>query len=267
MKSKLDLIETRLQDLIERGASLLLPRSNPEQTLARLLVDAMQESLITSKDERSITAPDIYHVTIHPERMDYWHEHLQFLDTLAQEIHQAGSEVGFEFRTRPRLQLHVENLPTEDDIKVFASFSRPSVSQTSGYNLRLEKNNIEVQRPVPSNAFLIVNGTRHVALTASVFNIGRRVDNQLVIDDPRVSRHHVQLRAINGSYVLFDLNSTGGTFINSQRISQAELNPGDVISLAGYPLIYGQDVDDNNPETDDRQSPGASIPGTQPLKL
>jgi pSer/pThr/pTyr-binding forkhead associated (FHA) protein len=78
-------------------------------------------------------------------------------------------------------------------------------------------------------------------LKKSIINIGRRLDNHLVIDDPRVSRNHSQLRAIKGRFVIFDLNSTGGTFVNGQRTSQSVLYPGDVISLAGVPLVFGQD--------------------------
>ena len=77
----------------------------------------------------------------------------------------------------------------------------------------------------------------------------------LVIDDPRISRNHAQLRAIKGRYVIFDLNSTGGTFVNAQRTSQSVLYPGDVISLAGVPLIYGQD----NPP------PRPDLAGTEPF--
>jgi pSer/pThr/pTyr-binding forkhead associated (FHA) protein len=41
--------------------------------------------------------------------------------------------------------------------------------------------------------------------------------------------------------LIFDLNSTGGTYVNGQRTSQSVLYPGDVISLAGLPIIFGQD--------------------------
>jgi pSer/pThr/pTyr-binding forkhead associated (FHA) protein len=95
---------------------------------------------------------------------------------------------------------------------------------------------------LPENAFLIVEGVREFALLEAVINIGRRLDNHLVIEDPRVSRHHAQLRAINGRFVLFDLDSSGGSFVNGQRLSQGILYPGDVISLAGVTLIYGQDT-------------------------
>lgn len=93
---------------------------------------------------------------------------------------------------------------------------------------------------IPEDAFVIVDGVKVIPLTKPVINIGRRVENNIVIDDPRVSRTHAQMRAINGRYVLFDLNSTGGSYINGQRITQSIVYPGDVISLAGVNLIYGQ---------------------------
>jgi pSer/pThr/pTyr-binding forkhead associated (FHA) protein len=42
--------------------------------------------------------------------------------------------------------------------------------------------------------------------------------------------------------MLFDLDSSGGTFVNNKRIKQIALHPGDVISLAGVPLVYGHDA-------------------------
>jgi pSer/pThr/pTyr-binding forkhead associated (FHA) protein len=46
--------------------------------------------------------------------------------------------------------------------------------------------------------------------------------------------------------MLFDLNSSGGTFVNGQRIDQSILYPGDVVSLAGVTLIFGQDLPAGN---------------------
>src|SRR5574339_383918 len=103
------------------------------------------------------------------------------------------------------------------------------------------ENEPEKTDAIPENAFLIVEGVKVHPLKEAVVNIGRRLENHLVIDDPRISRNHAQLRAIKGRYVLFDLNSTGGTFVNGQRTSQTVLYPGDVISLAGVALIFGQD--------------------------
>src|SRR5512141_522509 len=93
---------------------------------------------------------------------------------------------------------------------------------------------------IPEDAFIIVDGIKVIPLNQPLIRIGRRVENNLVLDDPRVSRSHAELRAINGRYVLFDLNSTGGTYVNGLKITQSVVYPGDVISLAGVNLVYGQ---------------------------
>jgi pSer/pThr/pTyr-binding forkhead associated (FHA) protein len=76
----------------------------------------------------------------------------------------------------------------------------------------------------------------------SVFNIGRRENNDLVVPDPRVSREHAQIRVVHGECILFDLNSTGGTSVNGQRISTRTLRPGDMISFAVISFIFGEDA-------------------------
>lgn len=98
------------------------------------------------------------------------------------------------------------------------------------------------ETPIPENAFLIIEGTRSIRLRLAVTRIGRSLDNAVVIDDPRVSRHHAELHVLNDQFVLFDLNSSGGTFINGKRTSQAVLYHGDRISLAGVNLHFTQDM-------------------------
>jgi len=93
---------------------------------------------------------------------------------------------------------------------------------------------------IPEEAFLVLEGARLVPLVLPVINIGRRLENNIVIDDPRVSRYHVQLKAVDGNYELTDLNSSGGTFVNSMRITKSILYSGDEISLAGFAIIYKQ---------------------------
>lgn len=94
--------------------------------------------------------------------------------------------------------------------------------------------------PIPEEAFLVVDGVKVIPLTRPVISIGRRVENTVVLDDPRVSRSHAELRAVKGRYVLYDLKSTGGSFVNGVRVTQSLLYPGDIISLAGVNVVYGQ---------------------------
>jgi pSer/pThr/pTyr-binding forkhead associated (FHA) protein len=94
---------------------------------------------------------------------------------------------------------------------------------------------------LPVNAFFVIEGVRIYPLVKATITIGRSLENDLVIDDLRVSRNHAQLRAIKGQFVLFDLSSTRGTFINGNRIIQAILYPHDTISLGGVALTFNQE--------------------------
>jgi pSer/pThr/pTyr-binding forkhead associated (FHA) protein len=94
---------------------------------------------------------------------------------------------------------------------------------------------------IPPHAFFVIEGGTIYPLVKAIINIGRMLENHLVIDDSRVSRNHAQLRAIQGQFVLFDLNSTRGTFVNGRRISQTILYPNDAISLGGILLTFKQD--------------------------
>ncbi|MEJ5313167.1 MULTISPECIES: FHA domain-containing protein [Anaerolinea] len=98
-------------------------------------------------------------------------------------------------------------------------------------------------------AYLIIQGGKIFPLEQSVVNVGRMKDNHLILDDPRVSRHHAQIRHSPEGFMLFDLNSTGGTMVNHIPVHQWILKPGDVISLAGVTLVYGED-EQTAPEED-----------------
>lgn len=100
--------------------------------------------------------------------------------------------------------------------------------------------NAGTEIPVPENAFLIINGSKAIPLNQAIVTIGRAHDNTLVVDDPRVSRHHLELRAIHDHFVVFDLGSSGGTYVNGQRTNQGMLYPGDMISLAGVNIVFMQ---------------------------
>lgn len=107
--------------------------------------------------------------------------------------------------------------------------------------MSMKQDDLQNTRPVvPAEAFLILEGVRAFQFTGVVTKIGRGHDNDLVIDDPRVSRKHLEIRVIRNRFVLFDLNSTGGTFLNGQRTNQGMLYSGDVISLAGVNLVFTQ---------------------------
>lgn len=68
--------------------------------------------------------------------------------------------------------------------------------------------------------------------------IGKKNDNDIVVNDKTVSRNHVEIETTSDSFLLRDLNSTNGTFINGTRVKEAFLSPGDVISIGNTKIVY-----------------------------
>jgi len=229
-------IENRLQSLIEGSAARFFKRGAPEEDLVQRLARAVQNGLHRSADG-NLVAPNLYTLFVSPERMSEMEANPGLFDQLSQALEEAADQAGVAFSSPPVLRVHADPALQGGEITVHAQDSLAGLAQTSD----LSQDELLHAGDFPSNAFLIVDGTHTYPLRRSVINIGRRSDNHLVVDDPRVSRVHAQLRAVRGRYLLFDLDSTGGTFLNGERIRQAMLSPGDVITLAGVPLVYGQD--------------------------
>jgi len=238
MRTQLDLIEARLQALIESSVELVA-RGDAQHRLAHQLVEAAQKNLQTDSDNRSI-APNLYTIFLHPDSLAYWTGHGSLLDSIGKMLRDVAREYDVYFNHDPQILLQPDIHLSLEGIRVEASDQPNQDGQTAAFALPAAP----AQRNIPANAFLIYEGDKTFELNQMVVNIGRRSDNHIVLSDPRVSRAHAQIRAIRGQYVLFDLNSTGGTMVNGRRIHQCALKPGDVISLSGVPLIYGEEADD-----------------------
>jgi hypothetical protein len=89
-------------------------------------------------------------------------------------------------------------------------------------------------------AYLIVKGERTFDLLTPVVHIGRALDNDLILEDRQISRHHATLRQRYGRYILQDLGSSGGTSVNGFPVQEIVLRPGDLISLSGVDIIYAE---------------------------
>ena len=242
MKLNLDQLEAKIQSLVENQLTGIMPGIKLEDRIIQKLATALKQNIIEQKDKGAV-APNLYTLIVAVDSASMWKD-TRIIDTLKYIITAAGRDVGLTFETAPTITITTDESYSEGEVSVSASHTLAPVEETQG--MATNPNNdpetdSETSDTIPDNAFLIIEGVKVHPLKETVVNIGRRLENHLVIDDPRISRNHAQLRAIKGRFVLFDLNSTGGTFVNGQRTSQTVLYPGDVISLAGVALIFGQD--------------------------
>jgi pSer/pThr/pTyr-binding forkhead associated (FHA) protein len=80
---------------------------------------------------------------------------------------------------------------------------------------------------------------RYVELSDRMLKVGRGQQNDIVLDDPDqvVSRCHAELRPEATGYVLVDLNSQNGTWVNAERVERVAMRTGVPVVIGPYELI------------------------------
>jgi len=71
-----------------------------------------------------------------------------------------------------------------------------------------------------------------------VTDIGKAPDNAIVLPDPRISRHHCRISWTEQGWLLEDLQSTNGTYVNGQKIEKNFLEAGDRIKVGSFELRF-----------------------------
>ena len=87
------------------------------------------------------------------------------------------------------------------------------------------------------NVFLIIN-RQMIPLEKKVTRLGRQLDNDVVFHEEAISRFHAEIRYEGGKYVVYDNNSTAGTYVNSKRVERCVLNSGDLISFSFIQVMF-----------------------------
>ena len=81
-------------------------------------------------------------------------------------------------------------------------------------------------------------GARYL-LGEQVVKAGRHPESDIFLDDITVSRRHVEITPSgDGAYALRDVGSLNGTYVNRERIEEAELSPGDEVQIGKFKLVY-----------------------------
>ncbi len=82
---------------------------------------------------------------------------------------------------------------------------------------------------------------QRVVFRGGTLRIGRGPDNDIVLADERVSRHHGAFTTRQGAFIYTDANSTNGSFVNGSPVSEIALGSGDVVRLGNTTLSIHPD--------------------------
>lgn len=96
----------------------------------------------------------------------------------------------------------------------------------------------ETELPSIKQSVFLVFNRQIIPLEKVITRLGRQLENDIVFNEEFVSRFHAEIRLEDGKYVLYDNESTSGTFVNSQKIDSCILNSGDLISLASIQIMF-----------------------------
>ena len=93
------------------------------------------------------------------------------------------------------------------------------------------------QIPSQQGVFLIVN-RQMIPVVKNKTTLGRHLENDIVFHEDFLSRYHAEIINEDGKYVLYDKNSTSGSFVNGKKIERCVLNSWDLISFANINIMF-----------------------------
>ncbi len=243
-----DKLEARLEALIEGALVRMFRRPVSARDIAVLLLRAIHDNAIRSDDYASRPlAPDLFEIRLHPENARQILAHAPETETsLAHFIVELCAESGYRHALQPHVSLREDPALAPHQVSIGAGHSPETCARTAK------------MAPIPPQAigrdsqqpWLILADNRIVPLEKPIFTIGRADNNDVVIADAYVSRHHAQLRKRSGAYILLDVNSRGGTLVNEQIVREHALQNGDLITIGRTAIIYcepnGRAADDES---------------------
>ncbi|MCA9979411.1 MAG: DUF3662 domain-containing protein [Anaerolineales bacterium] len=226
--------EAMAQRLIEGSFSRFFGGRMAQQEIANRLMRAMEESY---EHGQVATHYDVY---LHPDDYQAVNEP-GVEDRLSNYLVQLAQRVGLLLPERPTVTLVVEENLRKRTIHVATRQNNAQQRPTQQLQRSEVADALETVKAIRKlDAFFIIDGRQHVPLDQPLVTLGRRTDNDIILNSPSVSRKHAQVRWRSGHFVIYDLGSNMGTQVNGTDMVECVLHPGDVIRLSDVSLIYGE---------------------------
>lgn len=165
----------------------------------------------------------------------------EFTEHLADYVVELARSGDLILKFHPQIRLQSDERLPNDRIIIESDFLvRPS-GVTTQLQPRVDVES-EIKEAITTlDAYLVVAGQRQIPLDQPQISIGRKTENNVVLDSATVSRFHAQIRWRYGRFVLYDLsNRSGRTKVNGEAVTECVLKSGDVIVLSDVSMVYGE---------------------------
>ncbi len=239
---------TRFESFIERLMERTFTRAarSPLQPveIGKRLVRAMEAE--QSVGVEGVLVPNVYEVFL--SSYDYAHfepMHRSFAQNMEAHLARAARQHRFHMVSRPLVRLHVDDTLSHGDISIETHLKdveprEPALKQQHTAVMPQIDHVEELVAPTrPTNPSLVL-ATGRYAILRSPTRLGRLPDNDIVINDRRVSRHHAEVAQGGKGWMIRDRGSTNGTSVNGRLVKEATLRPGDTISFGGLEATWEQ---------------------------
>src|SRR4051794_5079888 len=244
-------IEAKLEGLFEGTFSKAFKSEVQPIEIARKLAKEMSDNKTISISRTYV--PNQYTVYLSPQdraQFEGWEDSAR--KELSDYLLQYARDEGLSLTTRPTVDfatndrlgigefgiqaMLIKGPEDEESEPEQADFGHTMVYSPSQDARRLDL----VDAPVHGKA-LMVGGGKRTVLSASRILIGRSRECDIQLDDPNPSRRHAEVRREGNGWVVAALGSTNGIKVNGSRVAEAELHPGDEVTLGLVRLRFEQE--------------------------
>jgi len=122
--------------------------------------------------------------------------------------------------------------------------TRPSPDATGQHTIEIvpaDHETGEVERVGPSAVFVVKRGAKagsRFVVDSETTTLGRHPESDIFLDDVTVSRRHAEVRREDDAYLVVDVGSLNGTYLNRERIEQGRLTGGDELQVGKFKLVF-----------------------------
>ena len=248
-------IERFFERLFERPSARLFRTHVQPVQIQRRIERAMESNRRPTADRTVV--PNRFAVHLHPDDLGAFTDLADELASgLADEALSFARAHRYSLADRPRVDLVADPTVQRADIRIDAQVTGHELAAAGSTATQggapgtpsADPNDTAVfalPATTTPRAFLTVTdpggGTREIEIGPGGLTIGRAEDNELVLPDGGVSRHHGRILGRRGTLIYIDLGSTNGSKVNGEPVGEVVLGVGDQLQMGATTLVLEVD--------------------------